>query len=128
MSHDVPGAGGPEDLLEGPLCVHVEMIQHQSHLLAVRVASLHPPGHLQRPVRLRATLAGVRLTPARQRLEDSTEAKVRELFGQYAAETGQTFDADSVDRTRDLTHVQPWLMNALAAHACFEDRTGWDRS
>jgi len=48
------------------------------------------------------------------RLGDFSPAEVRELYGQYTADTGQEFTGDAVDRVLDYTRGQPWLVNALA--------------
>ncbi|WP_239334501.1 ATP-binding protein, partial [Frankia sp. CiP3] len=48
------------------------------------------------------------------RLGDLTPDEVRALYGQHAANTGQTFTPDAVQRAITLTAGQPWLVNALA--------------
>ena len=62
------------------------------------------------------------------RLGDFTEGEVRTLLGQHTAETGQEFAPGVVGKIWKLTRGQPWLVNALALQACFEDKTGRDRS
>ncbi|MDE0625955.1 MAG: ATP-binding protein [Bryobacterales bacterium] len=62
------------------------------------------------------------------RLGDFTQDEVRSLLGQHTAETGQEFEAGAVERIWELTRGQPWLVNALALEACFEDKAGRDRS
>ena len=62
------------------------------------------------------------------RLRDFTQDEVCSLLGQHTAETGQEFEAGAMERIWDLTVGQPWLVNALARQACFEDRAGRDRS
>ena len=62
------------------------------------------------------------------RLGDFTAAETRTLLLEHTAETGQVFTPEALDRVFDLTLGQPWLVNALAYQACFEDRTGRDRS
>ena len=62
------------------------------------------------------------------RLGDFTEAEVRALLGQHAAETGQAFTRGALAAVWRQTQGQPWLVNALAWQACFEDRAGRDRS
>ncbi|NJN20165.1 MAG: ATP-binding protein [Leptolyngbya sp. RL_3_1] len=47
-------------------------------------------------------------------LSNFTLADVAELYQQHTAETGQVFTSDSIQRAFDLTHGQPWLVNALA--------------
>jgi hypothetical protein len=48
------------------------------------------------------------------RLGDFTEAEVRDLLGQHAADTGQRWTDDATDEVWRLTQGQPWLVNALA--------------
>ena len=62
------------------------------------------------------------------RLGDFTEAEIRSLLGQHTAETGQEFKAGARERIWHLTRGQPWLVNALARQACFDDKAGRDRS
>ena len=62
------------------------------------------------------------------RLRDFTQDEVCSLLGQHTFETGQEFEAGAMERIWDLTVGQPWLVNALARQACFEDRAGRDRS
>ncbi len=62
------------------------------------------------------------------RLGDFCRDEVRSLLLQHTGETGQKFDVGAVDRIWELTRGQPWLVNALAYQACFEDRRGRDRS
>ena len=62
------------------------------------------------------------------RLDDFSSNEVDALLGQHTEETGQRFTADAVDETRDATRGQPWLVNALAAGACFDAPAGRDRT
>ena len=62
------------------------------------------------------------------RLRDFTQDEVHSLLGQHTAETGQEFEAGAMERIWELTRGQPWLVNALALQACFEDKAGRDRS
>ena len=62
------------------------------------------------------------------RLGDFSQDEVRSLLGQHTAETGQDFEARATERIWELTRGQPWLVNALALQACFEDKAGRDRS
>ena len=62
------------------------------------------------------------------RLGDFTEAETHALMAQHTAETGQRFSAAALDAVWTQTRGQPWLVNALCAGACFEDRAGRDRS
>ncbi|MDE0105422.1 MAG: hypothetical protein OXN89_23850 [Bryobacterales bacterium] len=62
------------------------------------------------------------------RLGDFTEGEVRSLLGQHTAERGQEFAPGVIDRIWHFTQGQPWLVNALALQACFEDKAGRDRT
>ena len=62
------------------------------------------------------------------RLGDFSRAEVAALLGQHTAETGQAFTAGALDLVWERTQGQPWLVNALADDACFEDKAGRDRS
>ena len=62
------------------------------------------------------------------RLGDFTESEVRSLLGQHTEETGQRFEQAALERVWHLTRGQPYLVNALAQRACFEDQAGRDRS
>ncbi|HAS82351.1 MAG TPA: hypothetical protein DCS43_06685 [Verrucomicrobia bacterium] len=62
------------------------------------------------------------------RLGDFTAAEVITLLQEHTHETGQVFTAEALDRVWNLTQGQPWLVNALAYHACFRLLEGRDRS
>ncbi len=62
------------------------------------------------------------------RLGDFSEDEVRKLLGQHEAQTGQAFTEAARARIWQLTCGQPWLVNALAYHACFKDKAGRDRT
>ena len=62
------------------------------------------------------------------RLDDFSSSEVEALLGQHTEETGQRFTADAVEETRAATRGQPWLVNALAAGACFDAPAGRDRT
>ena len=62
------------------------------------------------------------------RLGDFTEAEVRALLAQHTAQTGQPFQERAEKRIWELTGGQPWLVNALAQQACFDERSGRDRN
>ena len=62
------------------------------------------------------------------RLGDFSEGEARSLLAQHARETGQAFSASALSEVWELTRGQPWLVNALAYEACFEDKAGRDRS
>ena len=62
------------------------------------------------------------------RMGDFTEAETRALVAQHTEETGQRFSAAALDAVWTQTRGQPWLVNALCAGACFDDKAGRDRS
>ena len=62
------------------------------------------------------------------RLGDFSQGEVESLLAQHTAETGQAFTDGARRCILDLTQGQPWLVNALAYDACFDDRAGRDRS
>ncbi len=62
------------------------------------------------------------------RMGDFAEAEARALMMQHTEETGQRFSAAALDAVWTQTRGQPWLVNALCAGACFEDKAGRDRS
>ena len=62
------------------------------------------------------------------RMGDFTETETRALMAQHTEETGQRFTAAAVDSVWTQTCGQPWLVNALCAGACFDNKAGRDRS
>ena len=62
------------------------------------------------------------------RMGDFTEAETRALMTQHTEETGQRFTEAAVDSVWTQTCGQPWLVNALCAGACFDNKAGRDRS
>ncbi len=62
------------------------------------------------------------------RLVDFSEDEVRDLLGQHAKETGQVIADEALAELWRLTRGQPWLVNALAYEACFENKAACDRS
>ena len=62
------------------------------------------------------------------RMGDFTEAEARALTAQHTDETGQRFSPAALDAVWTQTRGQPWLVNALCAGACFENKAGRDRS
>ena len=62
------------------------------------------------------------------RLGDFSRAETSALLTQHTAETGQAFDQAALDAVWTQTRGQPWLVNALAAETCFENKAGRDRS
>ncbi len=62
------------------------------------------------------------------RMGDFTEAETRALMAQHTEETGQRFTAAALDSVWTQTQGQPWLVNALCAGVCFDNKAGRDRS
>lgn len=61
------------------------------------------------------------------RIGDFSEDEIRALLGQHTEETGQPFSPEAVEEIRRATAGQPWLVNALADSACFDDPDGQHR-
>ena len=61
------------------------------------------------------------------RLGNFSEAEVRSLLAQHTEETGQAWEESALQTVWDLTQGQPWLVNALAYEACFDNKAGRDR-
>ncbi len=62
------------------------------------------------------------------RMGDFTEAETRALMAQHTEETGQQFSEKAEEAVWAQTRGQPWLVNALCAGACFDNKAGRDRS
>ena len=62
------------------------------------------------------------------RMGDFTEAETRALMVQHTEETGQRFSPAAQEAVWTQTRGQPWLVNALCAGACFDNKAGRDRS
>ena len=62
------------------------------------------------------------------RLGDFSAREIESLLAQHTRETGQAFTSEAGSAIRELTRGQPWLVNALAYEACFDNRAGRDRS
>jgi len=62
------------------------------------------------------------------RLGDFDALETAALLAEHTNETGQPFTPAALERVWDLTRGQPWLVNALAYHTCFEMRAGRDRT
>ena len=62
------------------------------------------------------------------RMGDFTEAETRALTAQHTEETGQRFSPAAQEAVWTQTRGQPWLVNALCAGACFDNKAGRDRS
>ena len=62
------------------------------------------------------------------RLGGFSQEEIRELYQQHTEATGQVFEENIYPVAWELTHGQPWLVNALARQATFEMSEGRDRS
>ena len=62
------------------------------------------------------------------RLGDFSRCEVESLLGQHTEESGQAFTDQARSEIWELTQGQPWLVNALAYEACFDNRAGRDRT
>ena len=62
------------------------------------------------------------------RLGDFTKQETRELMAQHTEETQQPFSPAALDAVWTQTQGQPWLVNALCAAACFDNKDARDRS
>ena len=56
------------------------------------------------------------------RLGDFSREQTLALLGQHTEETGQAFAPEALEAVWTQTRGQPWLVNALAYGACFENR------
>ena len=61
-------------------------------------------------------------------LGDFSAREVEFLLAQHTRETGQAFTDEARGAVRTLTRGQPWLVNALAYEACFDNKAGRDRT
>src|SRR6056297_163106 len=59
---------------------------------------------------------------------DFSKEEIRMLYEEHTKETGQKFEEAIFELAWDYTRGQPWLVNALAYEACFENKAGRDRS
>ena len=57
------------------------------------------------------------------RLGDFSREETLALLGQHTEETGQPFAPEALEAVWTQTRGQPWLVNALAYGACFENKT-----
>ena len=62
------------------------------------------------------------------RLGDFTEDETQALMKQHTDETGQCFSPEAQKAVWTQSNGQPWLVNALCAEACFDNKAGRDRS
>ncbi len=62
------------------------------------------------------------------RLGDFSECETASLMCQHTKETRQRFSPAAKTAVWEQTQGQPWLVNALCAGACFDNKAGRDRS
>jgi len=62
------------------------------------------------------------------RMGDFGQDEIEILFRQHTTETGQVFEDAALESAWELTHGQPWLVNALGYEVCFRMKAGRDRS
>jgi type II secretory pathway predicted ATPase ExeA len=62
------------------------------------------------------------------RLSDFSLEEIHELYEQHTKETGQIFEEALYPKVWDLTHGQPWLVNALAREATSKTHETEDQS
>ncbi len=62
------------------------------------------------------------------RLGDFSRDETTALLAQHTDETGQPFAPGAAERIWTQSQGQPWLVNAMAAEACFGNAHGRDRS
>lgn len=62
------------------------------------------------------------------RMDNLSQAEVKELYQQHTDETGQRFNNNIFDSLWQDTKGQPWLVNALAHQVCWATKENRDRS
>ncbi|NJO08068.1 MAG: ATP-binding protein, partial [Chloroflexaceae bacterium] len=62
------------------------------------------------------------------RLGNFTQQDIATLYQQHTDTTGQPFAPGVIEMVWELTQGQPWLVNALAYEACFEQPAGKERT
>ena len=76
-----------------------------------------------RDYRMGAAGSPFNIAAASLRLGDFSREQTLALLGQHTAETGQAFAPEALEAVWTQTRGQPWLVNALAYGACFENKT-----
>ena len=76
-----------------------------------------------RDYRMGAAGSPFNIAAASLRLGDFSREQTLALLGQHTEETGQGFAPEALQAVWTQTRGQPWLVNALAYGACFENRT-----
>ena len=62
------------------------------------------------------------------RLGDFSRDEALSLLAQHTGETGQVFTPEALDTVWEQSRGQPWLVNALAWEACFENKAMRERT
>ncbi len=75
-----------------------------------------------RDYRIGATGSPFNIAAASLRLGDFSRAETLALLGQHTGQTGQPFAPEALEAVWTQTCGQPWLVNALAYGACFENK------
>ena len=74
-----------------------------------------------RDYRMGGTASPFNISAESLRLGDFSRAETLELLAQHTAATGQEFSPAALEAVWAQTRGQPWLVNALAYEACFEN-------
>ena len=75
-----------------------------------------------RDYRMGASVSPFNIAAKSLRLGDFSRDETFALLGQHTAETGQPFTPEALEAVWTHTRGQPWLVNALAYGACFENK------
>ena len=76
-----------------------------------------------RDYRMDAAGSPFNIAAASLRLGDFSREQTLALLGQHTEQTGQAFAPEALEAVWTQTRGQPWLVNALAYGACFENKT-----
>ena len=74
-----------------------------------------------RDYRMGGTVSPFNIAAESLRLGDFSRTETLGLLAQHTAETGQDFAPEALEAVWTQTRGQPWLVNALAYRACFEN-------
>ncbi len=75
-----------------------------------------------RDYRMGASVSPFNIAAKSLRLGDFSRDETFALLGQHTADTGQPFTPEALEAVWTHTRGQPWLVNALADGACFENK------
>ena len=76
-----------------------------------------------RDYRMGSTVSPFNISAVSLRLGDFSKEETLGLLAQHTVETGQDFTPEALEAVWAQTRGQPWLVNALAYKACFENET-----